>query len=297
MVKALSHAAESPPGHPAAGPNLAAETRVMTPVDTLAAKGSSGVATASAGSRRLAMIAAVASVVLLLAGAAGYLVTRPKPGQRTSQSTAANTLAAGTPWTMGAPFDQSAAVPRGLPLFHGTVGPAGVMFGSPELFGTNPANVKVTRTDAYTDVTLLCGDSRVRLLSLMTRSGDYLGETTIAIRPGSRMTVRWVSHTAPDGDHAMVLRGDAQTLAYGFCPSGGKPPEEANSGPHPDLFTGRPLTLTSDGQHDGSFNVFLNQEQQGNFSAGHPWTGGVMGFEAFGVGEFRILSLSAYQRS
>ena len=281
MIQALGHARET----------SSDTVRNPTPGATRAPATPAAARPTEGRTRRVPLIAGAVLVVLLLAGAGGYLLTS---GKSKPPVTAIPTF--GSAWTMGAAFPQAQAVPRGLPIWHATLGPTGGALGAPELFGGDPSTVLVKESKDYLDVALKNDTSRVRLLTTMPPQGDYIGEVIVAIRPGSRLTVRWISHTAPDGDHAMVLQGDAQKLAYGFYPGGGKPSEEANNADKPELFLGRPFTLTADGQQDGSFNVYLNQEQQGNFSAGHPWTAGTMGFEAFGTGEFRVLSLSAYQR-
>jgi hypothetical protein len=234
----------------------------------------------------------VGAVILLLVAAAGvafYLLGRPKPAPPLAAA------AIGTAWTVGAPFPQKEAVPRGLPLYHAGLTAAGGDFGAPELFGTEPASVIVRPADGSLNVALKSGNARVRMMSTMSPQADYIAEVQMAIRPGSRLTVRWITRTTDGGDHAIALRGDANVLEYGFYPGRGSAELENNS-PKPELFTGRPFTLTADSQADGSFNVYLNQEQQGNFSGGHPSPTATVGFEAFGTGEFRVLALSVYQR-
>jgi hypothetical protein len=288
MVRALAHASDEAPLADRAAPGVGREPGRST---SIREETTPGGGTGWRAGRRLPLV--LGSVLLLLAAAAGaYLLNRGhgQPGSKAGVPTF------GSAWTTGAAFPQGQPVPRGLPVWHATLGQAGGAFSRPELFGGNASTVAVRESPEYLDVALRDDSSRVRLVTAMPPSGDYIGEAVIAVRPGSRLTLRWVTRTTPDGDHAMALRADAQQLEWGFYPGGGKRSEVENNPDHPELFTGQPFTLTADGQQDGSFTVYLNQAEVGNFNGGHPSAASTMAFEAFGKGEFRVLSVAAYQR-
>ena len=252
---------------------------------------------AGSGTRRppVPLLAGSALVLLAVLAGGGYLLTRGHPAPAGTHKSAATGSVIGTPWTVGSPFPQDPALPRGLPIWRATLGGGG-SFGTPELFGSDPASVVIKETGDSLDVGLKNDSSRVRIMTAMPPTAEYIGEVTMAIRPGSRLTVRWITRAVSGGDHAMALRADANILEWGFYPGGGGHAEVENNPTHPELFSARPFVLTADGQKDGSFNVFLSQAQLGNYSGGHPADTATMGFEAFGSGEFKVLGVAAYQR-
>jgi hypothetical protein len=276
LVQALGRARDAQPG-PGPGP-------VSPPA------GTATVDAPSSGRRRV-LAAAVVGLIVLAGGATAYALR----GRPQTAGAAAARVTFGSAWTPGAAMPQKGQVPRGLPTWHAALDGSNSDFATADVFGGSAASVKITQRQGYMDVAMQNDSSRVRVMSTMPATADYLGELQLSVRPGSRLTVRWITRVTDGGDHAMAYRADARVLEYGFYPRGPGQAEVANNADHPELL-GNPFTLTMDSQADGSTNVFLNGEQQGNYSAGHPSSNGVMGFEAFGSGEFRMTSLAAYQR-
>jgi hypothetical protein len=237
----------------------------------------------------------VGAVILLLAAAAATWYFALRPTKPSAPVVAAATF--GSAWTVGSPAPQKAEVPRGAPIWHAALAGPGSDFATPDLFGNAASKVLIKEVPGYVDVAIKDANARARAMSSMPPRAGYIAEIQMAIRPGSRMTIRWITRTTDAGDHAMVMRSDAQILEYGYYLKTGGAAEVANNAPNPDLFTGKPFTLTMDITPDDSFSVFLNGEQLGNYNGGHPSTTGTMGLEAFGTGEFRVLSMAAYERS
>jgi predicted Ser/Thr protein kinase len=292
MVRALGHARDAVPTRSSPAAQAAGS---VAPASAVA----DGVvparpATAGTGPRSLKPAAAAAAVLLLLvAVAVGYFAVR---GRDTPSGQATGSTTFGSAWTVGTPAAQKAPVPRGVPLWHAALTGSAGDFGAPDLVGGDPSAVVLKASPGYLDVALKNENARVRVMTTMPAQPGYIGEAQIAVRPGSRLSVRWITRPTDTGDHAMAVRGDAKVLEFGFYPRGGGAPEIANNIDHPELFVGNPFTLTMDSEASGSFSVYLNQEQVGNYDGGHPAPTGTMGFEAFGSGEFRVLSLAAYQR-
>jgi serine/threonine-protein kinase len=298
MVQALAHARDATPG---------SSIGVTPTVAAAAARGGGSRGAASAatvgappsmtgdGSRnRFLAIGGAAALIVLAAAATWYFAFR-SPSKPSAPVVAAATF--GSAWTVGSPAPQKAEVPHGAPIWHAALAGPGSDFATPNLFGNSVSKVLIKEAPGYVDVAIKDANARARAMSSMPPRPGYIAEIQMAIRPGSKMTIRWITRTTDAGDHAMVMRSDAQILEYGYYLKTGGAAEVANNAPNPDLFTGKPFTLTMDITPDDSFSVFLNGEQLGNYNGGHPSTTGTMGLEAFGTGEFRVLSMAAYERT
>lgn len=143
---------------------------------------------------------------------------------------------------------------------------------------------------------------------------EFIDGGTLADQPGTPLplpyTIAMLAAVASAVDHAHsrgVLPRDHRGPRHGgpgrrqshgvrLLPAGSRGAGDRQPHHHPELFVGNPFTLTMDSEARGSFSVHLNQEQVANFDGGHPSPTGSMAFEAFGSGEFPVLSLAAYQR-
>jgi hypothetical protein len=241
------------------------------------------------------MLAPVVAIAVVIIGAAVLLsgTLGRKPGPTASGNHQ------GATWIPGSPDPQGTLVPRGPLLWKAAYDGGLGDFGSPSYFGGDSSGVTLDGGASWVDFYVDKPDSRVRLLSKMPATPNYLAEVEIAVRPGSHLTARWLIRSGDDktGDHVVALDSERKQLLIQYLPPGGASPEAVDSRDLPDLDNGRPHTLTADINPNGSYRIWLNQEQIADFADSRNATGGVMGLEVFGrSGEVQVFQFAAYNR-